>query len=213
LGVLDSLSRFLIEVVGGMGYLGIFILMTIESSFNPFTSEIVMIPAGYMAQKGEMNLFGAILLGALGSLLGAFINYGLAFWLGRPFFEKYGKYFFVSKSDFDRACRLFKRYGKITTFVGRLLPAIRHLISLPAGLASMGLTPFTLYTLLGAGLWVSFLAGLGYFVGDNERLVRSYLEEFQLWVFLGLGLGVIVYVGARFRRVRRGGLALRPPTP
>ena len=162
-----------------------------------------MIPAGYLSQKGELNLFVTIILGTMGSLLGAFMNYGLAFWLGRPFFEKYGKYLFISRRDFDRACRFFNRYGKMTTFVGRLLPAIRQLISLPAGLASMEFTPFILYTLLGAGLWVSFLASLGYFVGDNERLVRSYLEEFQLWVFLGLGLGVILYAVVRFRYPRR----------
>lgn len=186
-----------------MGYLGIFLLMAVESSFIPFPSEVIMIPAGYLSQKGELNLFVAIILGTMGSLLGAFINYGLAFWLGRPFFEKYGKYLLISRRDFDRACHLFNRYGKITTFIGRLLPAIRQLISLPAGLASMGLAPFTLYTLLGAGLWVSFLTGLGYFVGDNERLVRSYLEEFQLWVFLGLGLGGIVYAATRFRYLTR----------
>jgi len=129
----------------------------------------------------------------------------LDFWLGRPFLEKYGKYFLISRSDFDRACRFFNRYGRVTTFIGRLLPGIRQLISLPAGLASMELAPFTFYTLLGAGFWVSFLAGLGYFVGDNERLVRSYLEEFQLWIFLGLGLGVLVYALARFQSVKRKG--------
>ena len=203
MSILDSFVHLLVGLVGQMGYFGIFFLMTIESSFIPFPSEVVMIPAGYLAQKGELNLYLAILVGTLGSLVGAYVNYALAYGLGRPFFEKYGKYLFVSREDFERACRFFTRYGPFTTFIGRLLPVIRQLISLPAGLAAMGLAPFSLYTALGAGLWVSVLALLGYLVGDNDVLVRAYLERFQALLIAGCIFGLALYALAYARKHKR----------
>lgn len=113
MGILDSFVHLLVGLVGQMGYFGIFFLMTIESSFIPFPSEVVMIPAGYLAQKGELNLYLAILVGTLGSLVGAYVNYALAYGLGRPFFEKYGKYLFVSREDFERACRFLPATGRL----------------------------------------------------------------------------------------------------
>lgn len=164
------------------GYLLIFVFMAIESSFIPFPSEVVMIPAGFLAARGELAggnqltvLSLAVVFGILGSLAGAFVNYYLALWVGKPFLEKYGKYFFVKPEPLARACEVFNRYGAATTFVCRLVPVIRQLISIPAGIARMPLAPFTFFTGLGAGIWTAILAAVGYALGRQSGNL-TYLE-------------------------------------
>ena len=156
------------------GLLFIFVFMAIESSFVPFPSEVVMIPAGFLAARGEMGVgtplaavWIAIAVGVLGSLAGAFVNYYLALWVGKPFLEKYGKWFFLKPAALERACEVFNRYGAATTFVCRMVPAIRQLISIPAGIAKMPLGSFTLFTGLGAGVWTAILAFVGYGLGKS----------------------------------------------
>ena len=151
----------------------IFVFMAVESSFIPFPSEVVMIPAGFMAARGELGLApiaalaAAVAVGIAGSLAGAYANYFLSLWLGKPFLEKYGRYFFVKKEPLDRACEVFNRYGGATTFVCRLVPVIRQLISIPVGIARMPLLPFTVFTALGAGVWSAILAASGYALGRS----------------------------------------------
>ncbi len=164
------------------GLLLVFIFMTIESSFIPFPSEVVMIPAGFLAARGEFGcgspmaaLWIAIAVGTLGSLAGAYANYYLALWLGKPFLEKYGKYFFVKPEPLARACEVFNEYGAMTTFVCRLVPVIRQLISIPAGIAKMPLGSFTFFTGLGAGIWTAILAFVGYGFGRTAGEM-TYLE-------------------------------------
>ncbi len=164
------------------GLVFIFVFMAIESSFIPFPSEVVMIPAGFLAARGELGVASpigavliAILVGVVGSLAGAFANYYLALWVGKPFLEKYGKYFFVKKEPLERACELFNQYGAATTFVCRLVPVIRQLISIPAGIARMKLSSFTLFTALGAGIWSAVLAFAGYAIGRSAGEI-TYLE-------------------------------------
>ena len=164
------------------GFVFIFVFMAIESSFIPFPSEVVMIPAGFLAARGELGVASpigavmiAILVGVVGSLVGAFANYYLALWVGKPFLEKYGKYFFVKKEPLERACELFNKYGAATTFVCRLVPVIRQLISIPAGIARMKLSSFTLFTALGAGIWSAVLAFAGYAIGRSAGEI-TYLE-------------------------------------
>ena len=160
----------------------IFVFMAIESSFIPFPSEVVMIPAGFLAARGELGLGSpvaavsiAILVGIAGSLAGAFVNYYLALWVGKPFLEKYGKWFFLKPAALERACEVFNRYGAATTFVCRMVPAIRQLISIPAGISRMPLTSFTLFTSLGAGIWTAILALVGYALGKSAGDI-TYLE-------------------------------------
>lgn len=178
--------------VGQWGYPGIIMLMALESSFFPFPSEVVIPPAAYLAASGKMNVGMVILCGTAGSLLGAVFNYWIALKFGRPFFEKYGRYLLVSHQSLEKADRFFERHGHISTFIGRLLPGIRQYISLPAGLARMGVFPFCVATALGAGLWVLVLAGLGFWFGRNEQLVLQNLQWVTL--ILAVGCGVIVFV-------------------
>jgi membrane protein DedA with SNARE-associated domain len=156
--------------------------MAIESSFIPFPSEVVMIPAGFLAARGELGLgsplvavLAALAAGVLGSLVGAYVNYYLALWVGEPFLEKYGRWFFLKPAALERACEVFNRYGAATTFVCRMVPAIRQLISIPAGIARMPLGSFTLFTALGAGIWTAILAFVGYGLGRTAGDI-TYLE-------------------------------------
>ena len=177
-GHLDALAA----LAPTWGYLLIFVFMAVESSFIPFPSEVVMIPAGFLAARGELQggsplvcLSVAVGVGILGSLAGAFVNYYLALWVGKPFLEKYGKYFFIKSEPLARACEVFNRYGAATTFVCRLVPVIRQLISIPAGISRMPLGSFTLFTGLGAGIWTAILAAVGYVLGRQAGDL-SYLE-------------------------------------
>ena len=187
---------WLAHAVGQWGYPGIVLLMALESSFFPFPSEVVIPPAAYLASTGEMNIAMIVLCGTLGSLLGAVFNYGLALRFGRPFFEKYGRYLLVSPRSLAKADRFFERHGRISMFVGRLLPGIRQYISLPAGLARMNMTVFCAATILGAGLWVLVLAGMGYWFGRNEQLLVQNLHWVTLVLVLGCGM-ILFYYGRK----------------
>ena len=165
----DSLIQLILDFAGALDYEGIFFLMTVESSFIPFPSELVIPPAAYLAAKGEMNIYLVVLFGTLGSLVGAFINYYLALYLGKPLVyrlidTKWAKFLLLSRKKLQKAEKGFDKYGGISTFVGRLIPAIRQLISIPAGFVKMSVWRFALYTSLGAGMWVSVLAFIGYVV-------------------------------------------------
>ena len=188
--MLHEFVQWVLATVDGWGYTGVFVLMAIESSLIPFPSEIVLIPAGYLAFQGSMDALLVLLAALLGCLVGAFFNYGLALLVGRPFLERYGKYFFVRPKLLHQADDFFQRHGAISTFTGRLVPGIRQLISLPAGLCRMRLWTFALYTAIGAGLWSAILIALGYFIGGNEQLIQEnlHLVTAAVLVFVALTL-------------------------
>ena len=183
-----------------MGYWGIFLLMFLESTFFPFPSEIIMIPAGYLAYKGEMNIYAVVLVGILGSVGGALFNYYLAMHFGRKFILKYGKYFFIKEETLDKLEVFFVKHGELSTFNGRLIPGIRQLISLPAGLARMNIWRFSLYSALGAGIWVVVLVTLGYLLGSNEELISEYLKTATVIALISVVLITIFYVVRHKRR-------------
>lgn len=189
---MQAFITFIVDLVKDLGYFGIFFMMFLESSFIPFPSEVVMIPAGYLAQKGEMNFFLAILFGILGSLAGALLNYYLALFFGRAFLLKYGRFFFFTEKTMNKVEVFFEKHGHISTFTGRLVPVVRQYISLPAGLGRMNLPIFCLYTSLGAGIWVLILTLLGYFLGENQDLIEKYLHIIVIvcCVFVVLCVGV-----------------------
>jgi len=197
--MIHEIAQYLVDTIGSMGYLGIFLLMFLESTFFPFPSEIIMIPAGYLAYKGEMNLYMVVLVGILGSVAGALLNYYLAMYLGRKIILKYGKYFFIKEETLDKLDTFFAKHGEISTFTGRLIPGIRQLISLPAGLARMKLFKFSLYTSIGAAIWIVILVFVGYFVGSNQALITEYMKSVTLIALVSVVFIIIFYV-LRYRR-------------
>ncbi len=196
--MLNSVIDWIIQTVNHWGYFGIFAAMFLESSFFPFPSEVIMIPAGYLAFKGEMNLYAAVSIGVLGSVAGALFNYWLARRYGRPFLQRYGRYFFLDEQTLEKLERFFTRHGEISTFNGRLIPGIRQYISLPAGLAKMPVGRFALYTALGAGIWVTVLALLGYFLGAHEDQVSRYLHNATVMALIAVA-GLSLFYWLRYR--------------
>ena len=192
--MIHEIANTIVTYIGDMGYLGIFLLMFLESTFFPFPSEIIMIPAGYLVYQGEMNIYLIILVGILGSVLGALLNYYLAMFFGRKFILKYGKYFFIKEETLDKLELFFAKHGEISTFTGRLIPGIRQLISLPAGLARMNIVKFSFYTAIGAGIWVVVLVAVGYLVGSNEALITEYLKSATLIALVSVVLITIFYI-------------------
>ncbi|MBU0720882.1 DedA family protein [bacterium] len=184
--MIKEIAQAIVDLIFDWGYIGIFLLMTIESSFIPFPSEIVLVPAGYLASQGQMSMGMIMFSGLSGSLLGAFINYYLALLLGRKILKKYGKYFFIKESSLDKMDNYFEKHGHISTFIGRLLPGIRQLISIPAGIAKMNLAVFATFTALGAGIWAFILVLLGYFIGENQELIDAYLKQILMVVLVCL---------------------------
>ncbi|HOO77613.1 MAG TPA: DedA family protein [bacterium] len=180
------------------GPLLVFVFMAIESSLIPFPSEIIMIPAGFWAARGEffpgevgVALAAAFALGLLGSMAGAYFNYFLALKLGRPVLHRYGRYFFLPPEKLDRSEAIFREYGEVATFVSRLIPAIRQLISLPAGLSRMNFGRFSLFTALGAGIWIAVLMAIGYHLGagtaemsyaDIVHQGKAAVSENMIWI-------------------------------
>jgi len=173
----DAFIQWLLDLFRGMGYPGIVVLMAVESSILPLPSELVMPPAGYLAAKGEMSFVLAVACGVLGSILGALANYGLAHWLGRAFFLRRGKYVLITERALDRSERYFAAHGEISTFLGRMLPVVRHLISIPAGIARMHLGRFVVFTGLGALVWCSILTWIGWFIGSREDVILEVFNQ------------------------------------
>jgi len=198
--MLHEIVDFVVQTVGDLGYTGIFVMMFLESTFFPFPSEVVMIPAGYLVHKGEMNMAIVLFCGIAGSLAGALFNYYLAIYVGRSILIKYGRYFFIKESTIIKAENFFAQHGHISTFSGRLIPAVRQLISFPAGLARMNLLSFSIYTTLGATIWVVILTLLGYYIGDNEALVKEYLSTIIYTLLALIAIGGFIY----YKRINKG---------
>ncbi len=189
--MLESFIHWLLDRFRDLGYPGIVILMAIESSFLPLPSELVMPPAGYLAAKGELSFVLVIACGVVGSILGALANYGLAHWLGRAVVRRIGKYVWISEKSLERSERYFAEHGEISTFMGRMLPVIRHLISIPAGVARMDLAKFVTFTGLGALVWCTVLTWIGWFIGRKEDVIISVLDE-QAQTYAGRAVLIIL---------------------
>jgi len=181
--------------MANLNYFTIALLMLVESTFLPLPSEIVVPFAAYKAAQGDLNVFGVILFGTVGALTGSLINYTLAYYLGRPLVYKFaeskiGRIFLLSKEKVEHAENYFIRNGNTSTFIGRLVPGIRHLISIPAGLAKMNLRNFMFYTFVGAGIWNIILAIIGYYLYEMRDRIFPYLDDL-LYV---MGAAFIIYL-------------------
>ena len=175
--------------------------MAIESTFLPLPSEVVIPFAAYKAAQGQLNVFGVVLFGTVGALCGSLINYFLAKYLGRPLVYKFadsgiGKIFLLSKEKVEHAENYFIRNGRTSTFIGRLVPGVRHLISIPAGLAKMSLRDFVLFTLVGAGIWNIILAIIGFYLYEVREKIFPYLG----YILFALGIGFVVYLVINARK-------------
>jgi len=194
--LLSSIINSLLHFINQLGYFGIFIGMTIESSFFPFPSELIMVPAGALIAQGEMSIIPVFLAGTLGSLAGALINFFIALTLGRKavnlLVSKYGNCVFLSEERIQRSEKYFKEHGEITTFVGRLIPWVRQLISIPAGFSKMNLLKFCLFTSLGAGIWVLVLIYAGYFIGNNPLFLNNNLAIITSILALIIIIGYVI---------------------
>lgn len=184
-----------------MNYTTITLLMTVESSFIPFPSEIVIPPAAYIASNPEsdLNIFLVVLFGTIGALIGAYINYFLALWLGRPIVYKFadsrlGRFFLLSKEKVVKAETYFNNHGKTSTFIGRLIPVIRQLISIPAGLAKMNFLAFSIYTFIGAMIWNIILAALGYLAHGQKDLIDKYNKELSIAIVVIVVLVILFFI-------------------
>lgn len=185
--MLEAFANWLAELYAGLGYVEIVFLMALESSLFPVPSELVMIPAGYLAATGALHPALCVLAGTAGSVIGASANYLLGEYVGRAFLLRYGKYLLIDADKYHEAEAMFLRNARLATFVGRLLPVVRHLISLPAGIFGMAWAWFLAITALGAALWCSVLVALGYYLGEPAvALARGYTHELAIAVGVGL---------------------------
>jgi len=201
---MDIIFATILSFFSGFGYWGIFFLMTIESSFIPFPSEIIIPPAAYLASQGEYSVYLVILFGVLGTLLGALINYFLALKLGRSIIyslleTKIAKVLFLNKDKIKKSEDYFLQYGNVSTFIGRLIPAVRQLISIPAGFSKMNLKSFLFYTSLGSTIWVSILAVLGYQLGANKELLAQYYGEIKIALW-AIAFVFVIYLILKFKK-------------
>ncbi len=186
--------------MANLNYFTIALLMMIESTFLPLPSEVVVPFAAYKAAQGELSVIGVVIFGTLGALTGSLINYTLAYYLGRPIVYKFadskvGRLFLLSKEKVEHAENYFIRNGKTSTFVGRLVPGIRHLISIPAGLAKMDLRDFMLFTFAGAGIWNIILAIIGFYLYEVREQIFPYLGH----ILVGLGVLFVLYLIVKAR--------------
>jgi membrane protein DedA with SNARE-associated domain len=191
-----ELFRTLLDwYMSNLNYFTIALLMLIESTFLPLPSEVVIPFASYKAAQGDLSVFGVVLFGTMGALTGSLINYTLAYYLGRPIVYKFaeskiGRLFLLSKEKVEHAENYFIRNGKSSTFIGRLVPGVRHLISIPAGLSKMNLRTFMFYTFVGAGIWNIILSIIGYYIYDLRDKIFPYLDN----VLYVLGAIFVVYL-------------------
>ncbi len=208
--MLERFIEWLLNSLLALGYPGIVVLMAMESSILPVPAELVMPPAGYWVAKGEMGAVAAVAAGVVGSILGSLANYFLALWLGRGLVRRFGRYVLISERSLERSERYFAAHGEISVLLGRMLPVVRHLISIPAGLARMSLVAFVVYTGVGATIWCAILVWIGYFLGRHEGVlrqaeVRHYVGQALLVLVPVLGLVIGIYVWRQ--RHRKGPVA------
>lgn len=186
--------EWLLQSVLEAGYAGVFLTMVLVFSCVPFPSQLVLLPAGFLASHGEMNVFAVILTGTLGGILGAHINYYLANRLGRRVVLRYGKYVMISESGLHKAEKFFDNYGQFSIFIGLISPGIGQLITLPAGLAAMDRVKFFISVACGSALWNTAMVLLGFYFGEHQAFLISHWPQIVLGILAGVTLIVAVYI-------------------
>jgi membrane protein DedA with SNARE-associated domain len=206
--VISWLASWIVEIISAAGYIGVAILMAIESACIPLPSEVIMPFAGYLVSIGNFSLIGAATAGALGCNIGSTVAYYVAASGGRKAFERWGKYVLIRHSEIEWADRFFARYGSATVFFGRLLPVVRTFIAFPAGMARMPMLKFQVYTFIGSWPWCYALAYIGYLLGarwNSDPTFRKLFHEFDTVVAAVILAGVVWFVWSRWRERRTAG--------
>ena len=201
LDIISNLANFVIQTISNAGYLGIFALMIAESALIPIPSEIIMPFSGYLVSTGKFNPVFVIIAGSVGNLVGSLIAYVIGVKLGREIILRYGKYVLLKKSHLDWTESFFKKYGDRSTFVSRLLPAIRTYISLPAGIAKMNLKKFVLYTFVGSIIWSAMLTYVGIALGEEWVKIKHYSDYIDGLVIIGVIIIVIIIIKKRIGKI------------
>jgi membrane protein DedA with SNARE-associated domain len=202
LGITESLAVFGTHVIGTIGYIGVFLLMVAESMVLPMPSEAVMPFAGFVVADGSLSWLGVIAAATLGSIVGSLIGYAIGAYGGRPFVKRFGKYLLIDAEDLAATDRFFLRRGGITILVARFIPVVRHLISIPAGMGRMRLAPFVVFTIIGAGLWNSFLTWCGYVLQKNWQTILRYSHIIDI-VVIAVLVGLVAWYVLRHLLKRR----------
>ena len=192
------MTEWIISMMENLGYFGISLLMFLDNVFPPIPSEIIMPSAGYTASKGELLLVGVILAGSLGSLIAA----ALLYWLGRKishdalfkWVDRYGKYLFIKSKDVEKSLLWFEQYGHRIVFFGRMIPAVRSLISIPAGMSGMPFWKFMLYSGLGTIIWTTFLAYVGYYFGENQEIMAQIFQKVSYVILVLVALIITIFI-------------------
>ena len=193
MGITEWIATNAVAFISLTSYPGIFLLMVLESMVFPVPSEAVMPFAGFLIVDGQLSFPGVIIASTLGSIVGSLASFAIGYYGGRPFINKFGKYLLLDMHDLEITERFFSKSGELTIFIARFVPVIRHLISIPAGLGKMNLWKFIIYTILGAGLWNSFLAYVGYKLKENWAEVMKYSHTIDIVVVAVLGLAFLYY--------------------
>lgn len=204
--ILLAITAFITGTISAMGYLGIAVLMAIESACIPLPSEVIMPFSGFLVWEGRFDLWLTGLAGAVGCVVGSAVAYWVGYYGGRPLVRRYRRYLLISAQDLERADRWFERYGDSTVFFSRLLPVIRTFISLPAGIARMPFGRFTIYTFLGSFPWCLALSYLGYRAGRHWEDLRRYFHDFDVVILVGLVAAVAWWIWRHLKHERDSAL-------
>lgn len=192
--IVDLFVNNITTFVSSVGYLGIFFLMALESTMFPLPSELVMPFAGFLVANLTFSFWTVLAISTLGCLAGSLFSYYLGYHGGVPFVRKFGKYFLINESHMKKSEEWFAKKGDITILIGRFIPGVRHVISIPAGVSKMNVFEFSIFTLIGAGIWNSILIGLGYLLEKNWKLVYTYTEYVDLFMVFVLAIAIIYYI-------------------
>lgn len=190
----ELIANFAINLINQTGYLGVIILMALESMIFPVPSEAVMPFVGFLIQSGKMDLYLGILASSIGSIIGSLLSYYIAYYGGRPIINKYGKYFLLNNKELEKTEKLFEKHGSITVLICRFIPVVRHIVSLPAGLAKMNIWKFILYTLIGATIWNTILIFAGITLEKNWGLIVQYSQLIDYFVAIVIFVAVVYFV-------------------
>lgn len=204
--MLEILTGFIIQLIQSTGYLGVFILMTLESALIPIPSEVTMPFAGYLVSQGSLNFIGVVLAGAFGNLVGSLIAYAIGFYLEEHIIlglvRKYGKFLLLTEHDYIKSVGWLKKYGDFVAFFSRMLPAVRTFISLPAGLSEMNIWKFSFYTFLGSLIWSALLTYVGVYFGSEWHALEPIYRKFEIVIAIVFILGFLWFINHKLKIIK-----------